>query len=98
LLGLRCPPTRRSSDLLELEQRAARLIEGKLGSEELLIDTAYDKLAVVPADLSLRKLDLLLDKHEAGKNFFKSLLKPLNAAHDLRSEEHTSELQSREQL
>lgn len=70
-------------DSLELEQRAARLIEGKLGSEELLIDTAYDKLAVVPADLSLRKLDLLLDKHEAGKNFFKSLLKPLNAAHDL---------------
>ncbi|MDB6063473.1 MAG: hypothetical protein JWM78_3576 [Verrucomicrobiaceae bacterium] len=67
----------------ELQQRASRLIEGKLGSDELRIASSYENLSVVPADLSLRKLDLMLEKQEAGKNFFKALLKPLDEAQDL---------------
>lgn len=67
----------------ELQQRASRLIEGKLHSDELRIATAYANLAVVPADLSLRKLDLQLEERDVGKNFFKSLLKPLADDEDL---------------
>ena len=67
----------------DLEQRASKLIEGKLSSAELRMPTAYENISIVPADLSLRKLDLLLEKQEAGKNFFKSLLKPLDQEQDL---------------
>jgi len=67
----------------DLEQRASKLIEGKLSSAELRMPTAYENISIVPADLSLRKLDLLLEKQEAGKNFFKSLLKPLDDEQDL---------------
>lgn len=58
-----------------LQQRAARLIDGKLTPGELRLDTAYDNLSLVPADLSLRKLDVQLDQQGAGKSHFKSLLK-----------------------
>ena len=67
----------------DLEQRASKLIEGKLSSAELRMPTDYENISVVPADLSLRKLDLLLEKQEAGKNFFKTLLKPLDDEQDL---------------
>ncbi len=66
-----------------LQQRASRLIEGKLDSAELRIDSAYDNLSVVPADLSLRKLDVMLEQQDVGKNFFKALLKPLAGEQDL---------------
>jgi len=64
-------------DTDELKQRAAKLMEGKLAASELLMPTAYENLSVVPADLSLRKLDVLFEKNDAGKNHFKSLLKSL---------------------
>ena len=66
-----------------MQQRASHLIEGKLGPEALQIASAYPNLSVVPADLSLRKLDLLIEAQEAGKNYFKSLIKPLAAERDL---------------
>jgi cellulose biosynthesis protein BcsQ len=67
----------------DLEQRAAKLIEGKLSPQELSLPTSYENLTVVPADLSLRKLDLLLEKQEGGKNYFKSLLKSFEGQQDL---------------
>lgn len=70
-------------DNTDVERRASRLIEGKLDTEELLIASAYENLSVVPADLSLRKLDLMLEEQDAGKNFFKALLKPLAEGQDL---------------
>lgn len=70
-------------DTAELEARAARLIEGRLGPDELVVATAYDNLTLVPADLSLRKLDVMLDKQDAGKGFFRNLLKPLAGEQDL---------------
>jgi len=70
-------------DTDELKQRAAKLMEGKLAASELLMPTAYENLSVVPADLSLRKLDVLFEKNDAGKNHFKSLLKSLTEAVDL---------------
>lgn len=65
----------------EVKQRAAKLIEGKLAPHELRVDTAYDNLSLVPADLSLRKLDLLLA--EESKGHFKSLLKSLGEEQQL---------------
>lgn len=70
-------------DTDELKQRAAKLMEGKLAASELLMPTAYQNLSVVPADLSLRKLDVLFDKQEVSKNHFKSLLKTLGGEQDL---------------
>lgn len=58
-----------------LKQRAARLIEGKLNLDELRTDTAYENLSLVPADLSLRTLDVQLDQQGARKSYLKSLLK-----------------------
>lgn len=70
-------------DTDELKQRAAKLVEGKLAADELLLPTAYERLGVVPADLSLRKLDVLLDQQDAGKKHFKSLLASLAGEQDL---------------
>ncbi|MET0378276.1 MAG: ParA family protein [Spongiibacteraceae bacterium] len=67
----------------ELEQRSAKMIEGKLATTELLIPTAHENVTVVPADLSLRKLDVLLEHQNAGKTYFKALLKPLAETQDL---------------
>lgn len=67
----------------DLEQRAARMIEGKLAVQKLLMPTRYENLSVVPSDLSIRKLDLLFEKQEAGKNYFKSLLESLADEQDL---------------
>jgi cellulose biosynthesis protein BcsQ len=66
-----------------LEQRAAKMIEGKLPTAELLLPTAYENVSVVPADLSMRKLDVLLETQSAGKGYFKALLKPLAETQDL---------------
>lgn len=70
-------------DDADLQQRASRLIEGKLDANEMRLPSAYDKLSVVPADLSIRKLDLMLEEQDAGKNYFKALLKPLAQQQDL---------------
>lgn len=67
----------------ELEKRAAKLIEGKLQPAELLVPTRHENLCVVPSDLSARKLDVLLAEQEAGKNYFKSLLKSVGEDQDL---------------
>lgn len=67
----------------DIEKRAGKLIEGKLQPSELLMPTPHENLAVVPSDLSARKLDVLLAEHDAGKNHFKSLLKSLDGEQDL---------------
>ncbi|HEY3697771.1 MAG TPA: AAA family ATPase [Spongiibacteraceae bacterium] len=70
-------------DDADLERRAAKLIEGKLSAQELLMPTKHANLSVVPSDLSARKLDVLLAEQDAGKNHFKSLLKSLEGEQDL---------------
>lgn len=67
----------------DLEQRAAKMLEGKLPTRELVMPTAHDNVWVVPADLSMRKLDILLQDQSAGKSYFKALLKPLQDDFDL---------------
>lgn len=61
-------------DDADLKQRAGHLIEGKLSPQALRLPTAYDNLSLVPADFSLRKLDIQLEQ-QGGKGHFKSLLK-----------------------
>lgn len=68
-------------DAGEVKQRAGRLIEGKLEPTELRLPSAYENLSVVPADFSLRKLDLLLA--EESKGHFKALLKSLGTDQQL---------------
>ena len=66
-----------------LEPHAAEMIEGKLELSNLLLPTAHDNVRIIPADLSMRKMDLLLDHEHAGKNYFATLLKPLADTSDL---------------
>ena len=68
-------------DDADVKQRAARLIEGKIEPTELRLASAYDNLSVVPADFSLRKLDLLLAEESRGH--FRSLLKALGSDQQL---------------
>ena len=67
----------------DLAQRAAKMIEGKLPTQALVMPTAHANVSVVPADLSMRKLDVLLEDQKAGKTYFKALLKPLADQFDL---------------
>lgn len=67
----------------DLEQRAAKMIEGKLPVQKLLMPTQYENLSVVPSDLSIRKLDVLFEKQDGGKNHFKTLLNSLEGEQDL---------------
>lgn len=70
-------------DAGEPASRAAKMLEGKLPTRDLILPTAHANVAVVPADLSMRKLDILLDEQKAGRGYFKALLKPLADDFDL---------------
>jgi len=59
-----------------------KLIEHSLAMEEAIMSTGYDNLDIIPADISARKLDLLLDGQHASKKQIKSLLKSVSAQYD----------------
>ncbi len=77
------PASGLSSDLKILADVLSSSCRSNLRKLKSAGTTAYPNLAVVPADLSLRKLDLQLEEQDVGKNFFKSLLKPLADDEDL---------------
>lgn len=67
----------------DLEQHAAKMLKGKLPTRDLVMPTAHDNVWAVPADFSMRKLDILLQDQGADKTYFKALLKPLQDDFDL---------------
>lgn len=46
--------------------KAKKLVKGKLALGQLIQDTAYPHLDIIPSDLSVRQLDVLLTEHGDG--------------------------------
>lgn len=62
---------------------ARKLIGGRAGLAGLVKASNYERLDVVPADFSLRKLDRLLARKTKAERRFGELLAPLAAEYDL---------------
>lgn len=67
----------------ESDKLSKKLIGGQLDIAALILDTGYDNLDVIPADLSSRKLDLFIEAQKNSKKVLKQLLKPLKDDYDL---------------
>jgi chromosome partitioning protein len=61
---------------------ARKLIEHSIDIEEAILDTEYPNLDIIPADLSARKLDLLLEDQKSSKKQLRSLLKGVETQYD----------------
>jgi len=59
-----------------------KIIGHNINISEAIVPTAYDGLDIIPADLSARKLDILLDAQNSPKKYFKSLLKQVSSEYD----------------
>jgi len=59
-----------------------KLMEHNLAIGEAIVRTEYEGLDIIPADLSARKLDILLDAQHNSKKYFKNLLKDISAVYD----------------
>lgn len=59
------------------------LVSGKRDLDELIKATDFDRLDLIPADFSLRNLDLLLEAEKKSKKRLAKLLKPLAGDYDL---------------
>lgn len=61
---------------------AKKLVAHELEMEDAIVATQYDHLDIIPADISARKLDLLLDEKKASKKQLSTLLRPLAKQYD----------------
>lgn len=61
---------------------ARRIIEHELSLDEAIMHTDYEHLDILPADLSARKLDILLDERQSSKKHLRNLLRPLGDDYD----------------
>ncbi|MEI8279447.1 MAG: ParA family protein [Bacteroidota bacterium] len=61
---------------------AKKIIEHSLSLEAAIMQTDYPNLDVIPADISARKMDILLDDYNASKKHLKSLLKGVANTYD----------------
>lgn len=59
------------------------LVSGKRDLDELIKATDFERLDLIPADFSLRNLDLLLEAEKKSKKRLTRLLKPLAGDYDL---------------
>src|SRR6202012_1328699 len=59
-----------------------KIIENSLAIEEAIMATDYDNLDIIPADISARKLDIILDDQHASKKQLKHLLKGMEQDYD----------------
>jgi cellulose biosynthesis protein BcsQ len=63
--------------------RLKRLIRGKTPIGELITATDYERLDLIPSDLSYRKLDLLLDQYGSDDRRLAELIEPLSEDYGL---------------
>ena len=59
-----------------------KIMENELALEEAIMSTDYANLDIIPADLSARKLDIVLDENHASKKHLSHLLKAVNGDYD----------------
>lgn len=61
---------------------AKKLIGHELGIEDAVESSPYENLDIIAADLSARKLDVLLEENNASKKQLKNLLKDISKQYD----------------
>ena len=59
-----------------------KIIEHNLAISEAIVHTEYEGLDIIPADISARKLDILLESQHNSKKSFKNLLKQVSNEYD----------------
>jgi cellulose biosynthesis protein BcsQ len=59
-----------------------KIVEHELEPEEAIMSTGYDNLDIIPADISARKLDILLDEQKSSKKYMHGLLKKIDHLYD----------------
>ena len=59
-----------------------KIMEHTLPLGAAIMQTGYEGLDIIPADISARKLDLLLESQHNSKKIFKTLLKEVSGAYD----------------
>ena len=62
---------------------AKKLVEHTLNPVEAAMPTEYEGLSIIPADLSARKMDLLMEEAGGSRKQLKSLMKPLAKEYDI---------------
>lgn len=58
-----------------------KLLENEIDIQDIIMETDYENLHIIPADMSARKMDILLD-HNASKKQLKSILKGISYEYD----------------
>jgi len=66
----------------EVKNSVKKIIEHSLSIKEMIVPTEYSGLDIIPADISARKLDILLESQHGTKKYFKNLLKELSSSYD----------------
>lgn len=59
-----------------------KIVEQTMPISAAIMHTEYEGLDIIPADISARKLDLLLESQHHSKKIFKTLLKEISDAYD----------------
>ncbi len=59
-----------------------KIIEHDLSLTDAIMHTEYENLDIIPADISARKLDVLLEARHNTKKYFKTLLKEVASTYD----------------
>ncbi len=67
----------------DLQQKALRVFKGKTPIGKLRINTPYPKLKVIPADMSLRKLEILLGEEAQSRRLLAKLADNLSEKNKL---------------
>src|SRR5258708_2334667 len=55
-----------------------KIINNELSLEDAILNTSYENIDIIPADISARKLDILLEESHGSKKQLKHLLKKLD--------------------
>lgn len=59
-----------------------KIMEHTLSLEDAIMGTGYDNLDIIPADISGRKMDILLDEQKSSKKYLKNLMKSIESEYD----------------
>ncbi len=62
--------------------QAKKLVASQINLENAILPAGYEKLHIIPADVSARKMDVMLQEKGASKKFLHNLLKPVQSFFD----------------
>lgn len=65
-----------------IKSTAKKIIEHELSLADAILQTDYEGLDIIPADISARKLDILLEGNNASKKQLSGLLRSLSRIYD----------------